>query len=372
MKSSAETALRAALMALLLVGAPLLGLLAAGRPLQPYLEFPPRTRFVTHAPFSWTAFALISLLVVACICPILRLIAGAPGSALRPAPRRALPWWGWAGLAGAAGSWTLAWNRWEWFAALQPHTFPMLWGCFIVVINALSHRRQGSCLMLARPVRFALLFPASAVFWWFFEYLNRFVQNWYYTGADYPPLTYFALASLSFATVLPAVLSVREWLLSFALFQRRQRPLHLPLWMPRRRAALLLLGVSTAGLAGVGLRPDYLFSLLWLAPLAILLALQMLGRGSLLLAALGDGHWPVWAAAALAGLFCGFFWELWNAHSMARWVYTIPWVDRFHLFEMPLLGYAGYLPFGLECALVGDALLNSASGLPKGHAGYNI
>ena len=55
---------------------------------------------------------------------------------------------------------------------------------------------------------------------------------------------------------------------------------------------------------------------------------------------------PLLAAAALAGLFCGFFWELWNAHSLARWEYTIPWVDRFHLFEMPLLGYAGYLPFG--------------------------
>jgi hypothetical protein len=62
MKRFAETLLRAALMTLLLVGAPLLGLVAAGRPVAPYLEFPPHTRFVTHAPFSWTAFALIGLL----------------------------------------------------------------------------------------------------------------------------------------------------------------------------------------------------------------------------------------------------------------------------------------------------------------------
>jgi hypothetical protein len=32
----------------------------------------------------------------------------------------------------------------------------------------------------------------------------------------------------------------------------------------------------------------------------------------------------------------------------------VPYVQRFQLFEMPLLGYAGYLPFGLECALVMD------------------
>jgi hypothetical protein len=254
----------------------------------------------------------------------------------------------------------LAWNRWAWFAPLQPHTFSLLWINFTLVVNALSYRRQGRCLMLARPVRFLMLFPASAAFWWFFEYLNRFVQNWYYTGVAYPPLTYFGLASLAFATVLPAVLSVREWLLSWASFQGRRRPLTFASGTHSRKLALLVLTLAGAGLAGVGLWPDYLFFALWTAPLAILLALQVLGRGSPLLSALADGRWPVWAAAALAGLVCGFFWELWNYHSLARWIYTIPWVDRFHLFEMPLLGYAGYLPFGLECALIGDMILEPA------------
>ncbi len=360
MRLSVDSVLRAALLALLLVGAPLIGLLAAGRPVAPYLEFPPQTRFVTHAPFSWLAFALIGLLVLICAWPLVRLIGVAAGWTSPPATRHAFPWWGWCGVGSLAASWILAWNRWEWFAALQPHTFPMLWGGFIIVVNALTYRRRGACLMLDQPLRFALLFPASAVFWWFFEYLNRFVQNWYYTGADYPPLTYFALASLSFATVLPAVLSVREWLLSFAPFQGRHGPLVLPPWLPPRRAAMILLAIATAGLAGVGFWPDYLFPLLWLAPLAILLALQMLGRGSPLLNALGDGYWPVWAAAALSGLVCGVFWEMWNYHSLARWAYSIPWVDRFPVFEMPLLGYAGYLPFGLECALIADTLLKPA------------
>jgi hypothetical protein len=46
------------------------------------------------------------------------------------------------------------------------------------------------------------------------------------------------------------------------------------------------------------------------------------------------------------------FWELWNSGSLAHWEYTIPFTHRFQLFEMPLLGYAGYLPFGLECLVV--------------------
>jgi hypothetical protein len=45
---------------------------------------------------------------------------------------------------------------------------------------------------------------------------------------------------------------------------------------------------------------------------------------------------------------------MWNFHSLAKWIYAVPFVNRFHLFEMPLLGYAGYLPFGLECAVIGD------------------
>jgi hypothetical protein len=48
-------------------------------------------------------------------------------------------------------------------------------------------------------------------------------------------------------------------------------------------------------------------------------------------------------------VICGFFWEMWNLHSLAKWVYSIPYVHVGKVFEMPILGYAGYLPFGLEC-----------------------
>ena len=47
-------------------------------------------------------------------------------------------------------------------------------------------------------------------------------------------------------------------------------------------------------------------------------------------------------------LACGFFWELWNFYSYPKWTYHIPVVGHPRLFEMPLLGNLGYLPFGLE------------------------
>ena len=40
---------------------------------------------------------------------------------------------------------------------------------------------------------------------------------------------------------------------------------------------------------------------------------------------------------------------MWNFWSLPKWHYSVPLVQAFHIFEMPVLGYAGYLPFGLEC-----------------------
>ena len=65
------------------------------------------------------------------------------------------------------------------------------------------------------------------------------------------------------------------------------------------------------------------------------------------------------ALPAIAALICGVLWELWNYRSLARWEYTIPFVQRFEVFEMPLLGYAGYLPFGLVCVVFVGLFFNS-------------
>jgi len=50
----------------------------------------------------------------------------------------------------------------------------------------------------------------------------------------------------------------------------------------------------------------------------------------------------------LAGIWCGFFWEMWNFYALPKWYYTVPYIGFWKVFEMPLLGYSGYLPFALE------------------------
>jgi hypothetical protein len=249
----------------------------------------------------------------------------------------------------------LAWTRFPWFAPFQLFIFSPLWLAYILVINGLTLRRRGRCMLTHQPRFFWLLFPLSAAFWWFFEYLNRFVQNWHYVGIGaLTPAQYFLFATLPFATVLPAVLGTHDLL---ATFPRLSAGLEqfTPI-APRRPRLMAALALSAAavGLALVGVWPSQLFPLLWVAPLIIITALQVLAGRPTLFAPLAHGDWRRIWRLALAALICGFFWEMWNYGSLAKWIYTVPFVQRFQIFEMPLIGYAGYLPFGLECAVVAE------------------
>ena len=53
-----------------------------------------------------------------------------------------------------------------------------------------------------------------------------------------------------------------------------------------------------------------------------------------------------------AGLICGVWWESWNWFAISKWVYTLPVLNCFKVFEMPLPGYLGFAPFALECAVM--------------------
>lgn len=368
--------LKVTLMVLVLGGLPLLGIVMAGQPLDRYLEFPPRTSYVQHAPFSWTVFIVLALLIVVSLAPfVIRMITSwLTSEASRHCigtssihhvltergifggkclPYHAFPWWGWLGAALATLFWMLAWNRFTWFEPFQLFTFTPLWLGYILFINAWTFRRVRHCLIADQPRYFFWLFPLSAAFWWFFEYLNRFVQNWHYIGVqDFTPLEYFFHATVSFSTVLPAVVSTTELLASYPFISaglERFRPIRST--NPELAGWGILL-FSSAGLSGIGVWPNYLFPLVWVAPLLVVTSLQVVAGEETIFSNLARGNWTSLWLSALAALVCGLFWEIWNYKSLAHWEYAIPFVHRFKVFEMPLLGYAGYLPFGLQCLAV--------------------
>jgi hypothetical protein len=335
----------------LLLGLPLLGLAVSGRALEPYFDLPPLTRYVEHAGFSWFTFLLIGSLTVVAASPFLFAVFGARVVRAQGRTPGRFPIWGWGGVALTLVGWGLAWTRVPGLAPVQPFTFLPLWVGYIAIVNALVAWRTGRCPLTDDPMRYGALFPLSAVFWWFFEYLNRFVQNWYYVGIeDFGELEYVAWSSLAFATVLPAVGATQAFLMSFPrLHSGLERAVVVDL-ARSRGAALATLIAASLGLYSIGLWPDFTYPMLWLAPLGILIGLQSLFGLQHAFVPVVRGDWRgVWTWA-LAALVCGVFWETWNFYSQAKWVYAVPFVHRWEVFEMPLLGYAGYLPFGLECA----------------------
>jgi len=347
------------LVAALLLGLPVIGAMSVGRPLDYYLEFPPLTSYVKHAGFSWTAFILLSAFLVAVIAPFLcKMLSSAVMSPFAGLFFiRQFPSWGWVAILSCATFWTLAWTRFECFSLIQPYTFSPIWISYIVLVNALTYARNGRCMMKDRTSYFFMLFPLSSLFWWFFEYLNRFVQNWHYIGVEnFSSLEYAIFATLCFSTVLPAVLGTCELLETFSEpFSSLDKFVKTNV-MTRKSTAWTTLMLACLALAGIGRYPDYLFPILWLSPFLIITSLQTLRGEKNVLSGIAEGRWRRIVLLAISALICGFFWEMWNYYSLPKWAYSVPFVDRFRIFEMPLLGFAGYLPFGIECAVIGGML----------------
>ncbi len=343
------------------VALPLSGIALTGRPVANYLEFPPVTRHIQHAPFTWPGFIILSFMfltiLILLIILAVRYIKHHP-LGISPASVYRFPFWGYAALVSMALFWITAWTRFGLFAGCLHLTFFPLWLSFIILINALKFRRTGSCMLTRKPRKFILLFPVSMVFWWYFEYINGFVHNWYYVGTMYDTLTTFLLSSLAFSTVLPAVLSTHEYLISFNIIRTGfDTTGHFRFPIHRITAAAALI-ISCAGLFFIGVFPDYLFFMTWLSPLMLIISLQVLFNEKHILSGIETGDWSIFISASIAALICGIFWEMWNYYSFPKWEYSVPFVNGFRIFEMPVMGFLGYIPFGLFCVEFVDFITN--------------
>ena len=248
------------------------------------------------------------------------------------------------GLVLAGGFWWLNWQS----ARLGPVTvwafFP-LWLGYIRAVDGLTAARYGTSLYGRDRRAFALMFLYSVPMWWLFEYFNRFLSNWEYVGGGHLPAWAFVFfASLSFSTVIPAVFVSAE-LLARTLPDSWARGPSLTLG-PRALVATFVFGATLFALITVW--PDLFYPAAWLCVVMIVEPVVHLAGWPSLTREIGRGNWRLPAALGLGALMCGFFWEMWNIHSWPKWVYHIPYLGFAKIFEMPALGYGGYVPFGLE------------------------
>ncbi len=249
----------------------------------------------------------------------------------------ALALWG-LGLAGAVlGRPTIC--QWLFFFAWYP---------LVLFLDGFLFLKRGDSWLLNRPRALLKMGFWSVTCWLIFEALNLVLKNWGYEGVIANTLVRWPGYALAFATVLPGILLGAEALGALGAWrERRGRPMKLPLsWEPFSLllgTALLVLPLSF---------PQYLFPLIWGAFFFLLDPFVKLLGGRALIQAWLDGERREHLCLLTAGLIGGLWWEAWNYPAAARWVYTLPVLNFAKVFEMPLLGYLGFAPFALGCAVM--------------------
>ncbi len=250
---------------------------------------------------------------------------------------------GWIGILFILIFWYLNWN----LEGLRTHIlfFP-LWFGYILTIDAIVFYRKNTSLLTRSKKNFALLFLISAPAWWIFELMNWQTQNWFYEGKQFfTDVEYAILATISFSTVMPAVFETTELVGTFKWINNFKKH---KIFTPSKSTINKFLLTGIIMLALVIIFPQYFYYFEWAAVYFILEPINYKLKNRTLFDYTIKGNWSPIAALAIGTLICGFFWEMWNYFSYPKWIYDTPMVNFLHVFEMPLLGYIGYIPFSLE------------------------
>jgi hypothetical protein len=237
--------------------------------------------------------------------------------------------------------WILGWGD---FGAVSHYYFFPLWFGYILIVDSLVWSKTGTSPIARLGWRYALVFLVSAPFWWWFELLNRTISNWsYVTPWDYGWLGQAVIGSLSFSTVIPAVLTTAELIFAYSNITRRGPRVRFSAWQ-----VIAIFVTGWVMLVGMLIWPSYLFPLCWISIFFIIDPLARLAGVTTVSHFLERGDWRSLVSLSVAGLICGWFWEMWNFLAMPKWEYSVPHVGFLRIWEMPILGYGGYIPFAFE------------------------
>lgn len=267
---------------------------------------------------------------------------GVPGQ-----PPRLLPWWAWAGVI------VILLAEIALFARIDPVPawfFVFVWYGFILLADGLLFWYEGRSLLHSRWREFLVMLPLSAACWTFFEILNFRLDNWQYENLIHPMWLRLIGFALAFATVFPGLFLTADLLRAMAVHHNwgivkwRMRPIRISAKIERR---LWWLGAACLILPMIA--PKFFFPLVWGAMVPLLEPWNRRHGLPSLYRDLENGDPRRILLLLLAGFICGGLWEFWNFWALSKWIYTIPFVGHFKIFEMPVLGFFGFPPFTLEC-----------------------
>lgn len=322
-------------------------------------EFPPQ--FQQKAP----GFNLIAFIVCGISCLYIAGLVlfpkkyGFKGITPKPAAaKKPLPWWFYAGLVTMLFFWYLMWSHSFAFGDLVYWSFTPLWYGFILAMDGWVYaRNNGSSLLSKRPITFLLAAVVSTAGWVYFEFYDYFVLgNWYYPNAHQPGWSQTVLTIEFLVTYSTITVVFFEWYTLFHTFPKfPARYQNGPKWSP---SGDMLIWVGLVLIALMVIWPYPFFWVVWIGPFAVMSGILLKYNIWNPFTGLATGNWAPFILMSLASMFNGFVWEFWNhgsevlvttSHTNPNyWEYDVPYVSAIYLFsEMPLLGYFGYLPFGI-------------------------
>lgn len=232
---------------------------------------------------------------------------------------------------------------------------PIVWTGYILFVDGLLSLR-GESVIKTNTRKFVFMLPWSVICWLVFEAYNLRLQNWTYVGLPEDLLPRVVGYVWSFATIFPAVLLTSK-LIELQLPSKpfgKERALGRPTSLVLVAVGVLMLIVPLVVSEEAS---STMFGLVWLGFIFLLDPLNYLrGRNSVIHRVL-QGNANTLSALLLAGCVCGILWEFWNYWATAKWIYSIPISFAGpKIFEMPLLGYLGFLPFAVECYVMNEFL----------------
>jgi tetratricopeptide (TPR) repeat protein len=263
--------------------------------------------------------------------------------------RRPFPAYGWLGLV------SLVIAEWLMFRGVEPvATFftPIAWTAYALIADAAVFAMRGHSRLHDAPAQFAKLALLSIPLWLVFEAYNLRLVNWAYEGGLFLPLAVRWLAyGWAYATIWPGIFLTADLIESFGWWNAPTWPIA---FSRETQNVLISVGVIfvTVPLIVPQWLGSFLFGAVWvgfvflLEPINFRLGLPSFQRD------LASGRWSLFFSSLMSGWVCGLLWEFWNFWAAAKWRYTFPIMQEHKIFEMPVLGYLGFLPFALECLLM--------------------
>jgi hypothetical protein len=232
------------------------------------------------------------------------------------------------------------------FLKIQPFAlwyFPVIWLGYILFIDSLVYKINGKSLVSNNLGKLLGMFVISPLVWWMFEFFNISLNNWHYIGEAALGVYRDLFGVLSFAIVMPAFFET--FYLIKAIFKYEEKE---PKNKIKRKSAFVLITIGIILLLLTLIYPRYFFPFIWISVFLITDPINSLKKQPSLINKWVNKDYKIFGISAIAILIMGLFWEFWNYWAVIKWIYTVPFFDFLHIFEMPLLGYLGYIPFSFE------------------------